>query len=35
MRKYIPYIILVLLFIRIMYLILNGYKIEINFQWFK
>lgn len=35
MRKYIPYIILVLLFIWIMYLILNGYKIEINFQWFK
>ena len=32
MRKYIPYIILVLLFIWIMYLILNGYKIEINFQ---
>ena len=35
MRKYIPYIILVLLFIWIMHLILNGYKIEINFQWFK
>ena len=35
MRKYIPYIILVLLFIWIMYLILNGYKIEINYQWFK
>nr|DAQ91483.1 MAG TPA: hypothetical protein [Caudoviricetes sp.] len=35
MRKYLPHIILILLFIWIMYLILNGYKIEIGFQWFK